>query len=342
MSGRTAIVLFNLGGPDSLDAVEPFLRNLFSDPAILRVPQPFRSIIANLIAGARAPLAREIFAELSGRSPLLAETEAQAQALGRALGDAQMRVFIAMRYWHPRADDVAEEVVKFAPERVVFLPLYPQFSTTTTASSIREFESALKKAGFGGEIARICCYPAALGLVEAVADRLRPALDEARQLGSPQILFSAHGLPESIVRNGDPYVFQVRASADAIIAALGDPKPDWLICYQSRVGPLRWTRPSIDEAIAAAAAAKRSLVVVPIAFVSEHSETLVELDIKYREIALKAGASGYIRLPAVGVAPPFIGALADLVREAESSDTGRPYCNTRICPRGFSSCPNHP
>jgi len=340
LTGRTAVVLFNLGGPDSLDAVQPYLRNLFSDPAIIRLPWLLRLPLARLIADRRAPYARdEIFAKMGGASPLVPETEAQARALSdRLRGEA--RLFIAMRYWQPRADSVARKIMEFAPERVILLPLYPQFSTTTTASSLKEFEVELAKIGYMGRIERICCYPSAPGLVAAMAETIVPVLTEAHTKGMPRLLFSAHGLPQAVVRAGDPYVWQVEETARAVVNALKVPLIDWSICYQSRVGPLKWTGPSIDQEIGRAIDDGKVIVIAPIAFVSEHSETLVELDIKYRNIAEKLGAAGYFRVPAVGVNRHFIGELAGLVRAAAGSAGSRTYCNSRICPHAFGACPN--
>jgi len=340
MSERIAVVLFNLGGPDSLDAVQPYLRNLFSDPAIIRLPGLLRLPLARLIADRRAPYAREeIFAKIGGRSPIVPETQAQADLLKTHL-DVDTRIFIAMRYWQPRAEGVAREIMGFAPERVVLLPLYPQFSTTTTESSFKEFEVELAKVGYRGKIERICCYPTAPGFVAALTETIIPKLTEAHVHGVPRLLFSAHGLPQSIVKAGDPYVWQVEQTARAVIDALRTPLLDWSICYQSRVGPLKWTGPSIDEEIARAAADSRVIVVAPIAFVSEHSETLVELDMKYKKIAAEAGAPGYFRVPAVGVNRHFIAELASLVREAAGHAKARAYCNPRLCPGAFNACPN--
>lgn len=340
MKVKTAVVLLNLGGPDRAEAVAPYLRNLFSDPAIIRLPAILRLPIARLIADRRAPYARdEIFGKLGGASPLLAQTMAQSEALSQALADRQTAIFIAMRYWHPRAKAVCKEVVAASPERVVLLPLYPQFSTATTASSIAEFERELSAAGFGGRIDRICCYPIAGGWIDALARNIAPLLTAARAQGAPRLLFSAHGLPLSVVRSGDPYVWQVQQTALATVLALGRDAVDWSICYQSRVGPLKWTGPSIDEEIARAAANKRAIVIAPIAFVSEHSETLVELDIKYRDIAIASGVPAYYRASTVGIAAPFIETLARLVHQATNS-APQAYCNRRICPRDFSACPN--
>ncbi len=313
---RTAVVLMNLGGPDSLEAVEPFLFNLFSDPAILRLPWLLRMPLARLITRGRVRTAREIYARLGGASPLLANTAAQAEALDRLLG-ADHRSFIAMRYWHPTSEEAARAVAEWAPDEIVCLPLYPQFSTTTTASSLADWRQAATKLGLDHPTRIVCCYPAEAGFVEAVAGLIRPVLDQASGLANPpRLLLTAHGLPRKIVNAGDPYPLQVELTARAVVAALAAPGLDWQVCYQSRVGPLEWIGPETNAEIRRAGAERVPLVVAPIAFVSEHSETLVELDLDYREIAKSCGVPGYFRVPTVGVEPAFIAALAGLVRRS--------------------------
>jgi ferrochelatase len=341
-AGRVAVVLFNLGGPDGPDAVEPFLYNLFSDPAILRVPALFRNFLAWRIARARARVAQGIFARLGGGSPILAETRRQAEALQSGLADVatDVRVFIAMRYWHPRAAETVGEIAVFKPDEIVLLPLYPQFSTTTTASSLAEFEAELHRVAAQGRVRRVCCWPSEAGFMASLVEGIRTGLIDARKLGAPRLLLTAHGLPEAIVEAGDPYRWQVERTAEAVMAALGEPELDWTVCYQSRVGPLKWIGPQTAEEICRAARAGAALVVAPIGFVSEHSETLVELDMDYRAMALKEGAKGFIRVPTVGIGRAFIAGLGGLVREALRGPDVLGYCNRRLCPQGFSGCPN--
>jgi protoporphyrin/coproporphyrin ferrochelatase len=314
-----AIVLMNLGGPDSLDAVEPFLFNLFKDPAIIRLPGPLRLPLAWLVARGRVKMAREIYARLGGASPLLANTEAQALALETALGD-RYRCFVAMRYWHPTSEEAARAVAEWAPDEIVCLPLYPQFSTTTTASSLADWRRAATRQGLDCPTRKVCCYPVENGFVDAVAGLIRPSLDAVRSSGKePRLLLTAHGLPKRIVQAGDPYPEQVGMTARAVVAALDRPDLDWQVCYQSRVGPLEWIGPATDAEIRRAGADGVPLVVAPISFVSEHSETLVELDIDYRRIAESSGVPRYLRVATVGAEPGFIAALANLVRDAGSS-----------------------
>jgi ferrochelatase len=315
---RVAVVLMNLGGPDSLKAVRPFLVNLFGDPAIIGLPGPLRWQLSRLIAWRRAPVAQAIYARLGGRSPLLANTKAQAQALEGALGSGY-RCFVAMRYWHPLSAETAREVADWAPDEIVCLPLYPQFSTTTTASSLASWQLAAKQQGLDCPTRCVRCYPCEKGLIEALVQLIRPALDSASTADrGPRLLLTAHGLPMRIVHAGDPYPNQVEQTAAAVVEALANPGLDWRVCYQSRVGPVRWTEPSTDAEIKRAGREGVPLVVAPISFVSEHSETLVELDLDYRDLAEASGVPAYYRVATVGVEPAFIGALAALVQRALS------------------------
>jgi protoporphyrin/coproporphyrin ferrochelatase len=203
---KRAVVLFNLGGPDSLDAVRPFLFNLFNDQAIFHLPQPFRSWIASFVAKRRAPVAVEIYRHLGGGSPLLANTQEQARALHLALGGRDdTRVFIAMRYWHPFTAQTVADVRDWGPDEIVLLPLYPQFSTTTTESSLKAWRKTARFHGLKAPTKTVCCYSAAPGLIDAMAELIAPALTQAMPHGKPRLLLSAHGLPESVVKGGDPY-----------------------------------------------------------------------------------------------------------------------------------------
>jgi len=336
---RIAVVLFNLGGPDRPEAIRPFLRNLFSDPAILRVPALLRKPLAAAIAGRRAVAAREIYAKLGGSSPLLANTIAQGKALEHALGDlGEVRAFPCMRYWHPRAEQVAAEVKSFAPERLVLLPLYPQYSTTTTASSLADWYAAARRAGLSVPISAICCYPTQPGFIAALAEGISRSLDKAGS-AYPRLLLTAHGLPERIVAAGDPYPRHVEETAMAVIDMLNTPGLDWRVCYQSRVGPLRWIGPATDEEVRRAGSEGRAIVIAPIAFVSEHSETLVELDMEYGELARHCGVPSYVRVPTVSTAPPFIAGLAYLVRAALGRGTGlESGSGGRHCGSGYRGC----
>ena len=332
---RTAVVIYNLGGPDSPEAVRPFLKNLFSDPMILRMPAPVRAFLSRFIAWRRAPVAREIYAQIGGRSPILPETEKQAVALQKVLGDAH-RVFIAMRYWHPFAEETAKDVAAWKPDRVVLMPLYPQFSTTTTESFTRIWTPAAQAAGMDVPTTEICCWPEAAGFIDAMTRATEASIDRLPHELAYRILYSAHGLPKKIVEAGDPYAHQVERTAAAVHAKLGDQTADHVICYQSRVGPMEWLKPYTEDEIRRAGADGKALVVVPIAFVSEHSETLVELDIEYSELAEKSGVPAYIRAPTVNDDPAFIESLAGIVRAARDTGTAT---GGEICPAGFADCP---
>ncbi len=335
---RCAVVLFNLGGPDDLDAVRPFLGNLFRDPAILRVPAPVRWVLAWAIARRRAPMARETYRAVGGASPLRAQTEAQASALEAALGGGT-RVFVCMRYWAPRAPETAAAVARFAPDEIVLLPLYPQFSSSTTASSLRDWRRVAARLR-GIPTRTICCWPEERGFVAAVADAVAAQL-EGWAGPPPRILYSAHGIPKSYIAAGDPYQLQVERSVAAVRTRLARGDLEQLLCYQSRVGPMAWTEPYTDAEIARAGTDGCPVIVTPIAFVSEHVETLVELDRDYRALAERHGVPRYERSPTVGTAPRFIAGLARLVAEARAAPPGgiRPGGGGGICPAACRDCP---
>jgi ferrochelatase len=337
---RIAVVLFNLGGPDNLDAVQPFLFNLFNDPAIISSPAPIRWLLAKLISKRRAPIAREIYQQIGGKSPLLEQTDAQARALETVLQSSyDAKVFIAMRYWHPFSSETVAEVKDYAPDEVVLLPLYPQFSTTTTESSVKDWMRNAGKQGLDVPTRAVCCYPTNEGLIEAQASLVRKGLEEVKNNGPLRMLFSAHGLPKKIIEGGDPYQGQVEKTADAIVRKLDIANLDWRVCYQSRVGPLEWISPSIDEELDQAGTDKVGVVIVPIAFVSEHSETLVELDREFRDYALEKGVPTYHRIPTVSTYGSFIRGLADIIHVTLKDESGL-YCNNggKFCDRRFSQC----
>ncbi len=337
---KTAVVLFNLGGPDRPEAVRGFLKNLFSDPAILRVPWPIRPLLASFIAARRAPTAAEIYREIGGRSPILPETEKQAAALTAAVGDSETRVFIAMRYWHPFSEETVRAVRDWGAEKVLLVPLYPQFSTTTTQSSLDAWHRAARQNGLQVPTRSVCCYPTLDGFVNGYAALLKDALSKV-PAGPTRVLFSAHGLPERIVDAGDPYVWQVEQGAAAIAAAAGLAEGSWQVTFQSRVGPLKWVGPATDDEIKRAGSEGVGLVVLPIAFVSEHSETLVELDIEYRKLADESGVPSYVRVPALGVEAAFIAGLCEVVAALRARGDA-PLCSHgggRICPAGHAGCP---
>jgi ferrochelatase len=335
---RLAVVLFNLGGPDGPKAVRPFLFNLFKDPAIITAPALVRYPLAAFISTTREKSAQANYAIMGGGSPLLPETLNQAEALQAALAadrpDDEVRVFVAMRYWKPFADETARAVAAFAPDELVLLPLYPQYSTTTSGSSLKDWARAY--AG-PGRVRTVCCYPTAHGLVDAHARSIRETWERAGKPADVRLLFSAHGLPQQIVDAGDPYQAQIEATAAAVAARLPE-LADWKICYQSRVGRLKWLEPSTETEIRRAATEGKGVLVTPIAFVSEHVETLVELDHEYADLAKELGCAPYLRAPALGIDEAFIGALAKAVTTAIARDTALGPDSAWLCPVGHGKC----
>ena len=334
---RTAIILFNLGGPDRAEAIKPFRVNLFSDKAIIRAPIFIRFWLARLIAASSARTAAANYAFIGGKSPLLAHTNAQARALEALLGPAY-KCFPVMRYWHPFAHEAVQDIKAWNPDRLLLLPLYPQFSSTTTGSSLNDFREAAANAGLAKPTTSLCCWHDDPGFTAAIAALVDEKIAEA-QTALPgaklRILYSAHGLPESIIRGGDPYQAQVEASVAAVHAQLAQPGLEHVICYQSRSTPVKWLPPSTIEAIEQAGRDKTAVVVVPIAFVSDHIETLVELDIENRHLAEKSGVPGYFRSRAPNADPAFIAALANIVRHAEAPGlcrAGTPCQGKKHCP----------
>lgn len=350
MADRIAVVLFNLGAPDKLSAVRPFLFNLFKDPAILTLPSFFRLPLAAFLSWRRKKTATEIYAHMGGASPLLPNTEAQAKALEIALNQSakspeksgdHFGVFIAMRYWHPFAGETIERIKKFSATKIILLPLYPQFSAATTGSSFRDWQKMAQAKNLKVAQRAVCCWPENHGLIAAIAQATQEALRQVKpDQPPPRLLFSAHGLPKRAVEKGDPYALHVMRTAGAVMQRLNDPSLEWRVTYQSRVGPLEWLRPYTDDEIRDAGREHRPVVIAPIAFVSEHSETLVELDRDYRQLAKDSGVPQYIRVPTVGTAPLFIDGLAGLVRDILSrTRAGLGPEGTDFCPADCPQCP---
>lgn len=338
---RIAVLLFNLGGPDGQADVRPFLYNLFSDRRIVGLSWGVRHLLAGFISTTRAKSARANYAKMGGGSPLLGETMRQAEALQKRMNrskDREVRVFVGMRYWTPFIPDVAREVAAWKPDETVVLPLYPQFSSTTTLSGFDVFDRA-----YPGSAKKICCYAADPEFIAAHVHVVRNWLKMLpSERGAVRILFSAHGLPERIIQAGDPYQEQIEATVRRIMASveaeMGADTPDFRVCYQSRVGRLVWIGPSTEEALHEAGVDGKAVLVVPIAFVSEHIETRVELDMDYAMLAGEVGIRNYARAPTLGIAPAFIGMLAGQVERALASDepiVGDHHCaaNHALCPR---------
>ncbi len=373
-SKKTAIVLFNLGGPDKQESVKPFLFNLFNDKAIIALPQPFRFLLAKLISSKREKTAQEIYAQISGKSPIFEATKVQAETLEKDLSyDGQnYKTFIAMRYWKPFAIDAAKKIAKYSPDQIIFLPLYPQFSTTTSGSSFDDFDKALKRAGVRASIdpdeneipiKKVCCYFNDDEFILSHAKLIKNKIlqQKFKSLKDFRILFSAHGLPQKIVDAGDPYVFQVEATSKKVMTKIYEllakdgvfnlklevseeniAQIDSKVCFQSKVGPLKWTTPSLGDELRRAAKDRKSPLISPIAFVSEHSETLVELDIEYKELADELGIKNYSRVSTLNVDGHFIKSLAQICRSVSNQEPGFFVgCSKgRACPGEFSKCPS--
>jgi len=338
---KKAVILFNLGGPDKLENVQPFLFNLFNDPAILSLPTILRYPLAKLISNRRTPTAQKIYRELGGSSPILKLTEEQSKALELKLNiddeNSEHKCFVVMRCWHPRAEEVLKDVKNFNPDEIILMPLYPQYSAATSGSSIKEWNDICKKNNFIVKTSTICCYPTDENFILAHKQEIIKKIDNLKNF---KLIFSAHGLPEKNIKKGDPYQWQVEQSVNKIVKSLNIKDLDWILSYQSRVGPLKWIGPSTEDIIVENSKAGKHIVLVPIAFVSEHSETLVELDIEYKEIADKNGCKNYIRVPALGTNEYYIKALSDLIiKKQDHNFNGELFPPKAQCPNQFIKCP---
>jgi ferrochelatase len=326
--GRTGVLLLNLGGPEKLEDVRPFLFNLFADPEIIRLPFPWlQKPLAWLISTLRYQKSQANYEQIGGGSPLLRITEAQGEALGHQLAaiGKEAQIYIGMRYWHPFTEEAIARIKRDRIEQLVILPLYPQFSISTSGSSFRILEEIWKTDPIVSLIdyTLIPSWFDHADYLEAMADLIRQELTKFDDPDRVHLFFSAHGVPVSYVEEaGDPYQKEIETCTRLIMGRLQRPNPHTL-AYQSRVGPVEWLQPYTEDALnELGAAGVKDLLVVPISFVSEHIETLQEIDIEYREIAEEAGISNFNRVPALNTHPTFIKALADLV--VQSLD--RPSC----------------
>jgi ferrochelatase len=350
MAEKIAVVLFNLGGPDKPESIRPFLKNFFMDRNIICLPYLARWMISEQISRRRSKReAGDSYGAMGGGSPILKNTQDQAQALEKKLNEkdgATYRVFVCMRYWHPMAKEVIKAVNDYKPNRLVLLPLYPQYSTTTTKSSFENFWKDVqandgwlhKEWNDGVKVSSICCWAEEEGFIATstrlIKETYNRALHESGK--KPRVLFSAHGLPEKFVTDGDPYQDQCSKTAQAIVQRLGITDLDWLQCYQSRVGRLKWLEPSTESEIRRAGKDGVSLVIYPHAFVNEHVETLVELDIEYKHIADEVGVPWYGRVPVVATDSKFIDGLAAMVLTAQTKIGC--HAQGRKCASSFSCC----
>ncbi len=335
---KTAVILLNLGGPSSLDKVNEFLFNLFYDKAIINLPKPIRWVVAKIISTRRTKIAKEIYEQMGGSSPILKETQAQAIKLQKALSDENVKIFISMRYSFPDSRHVANQIKEYDPQNIILLPLYPQFSTTTSASSVEDMKEKLEETRFKGGLKVICCYNMNEDFIDAHSENIKQTLKKLKNKNC-RILFSAHGLPEKIIKQGDPYQWQIEKTVEKIVEKIAINNLDYKVTYQSKVTPVKWLEPSTEEEIKKACKEKKAIVIVPIAFVSEHSETLVELDIEYAQIA-KDEAIEYLRVPALRTSEKFIDALKKIIKSCllEKKNIVTSDKKTRICPENFSKC----
>jgi ferrochelatase len=318
MAEKVAVVLLNLGGPDSLDAVEPFLYNLFSDPDIIDFPGSFlfRKRLAKLISTRRSPGVIEQYREIGGKSPIKDHTLNQAALLEESLNKHfPAKVLVAMRYWRPSTEEAINEIRNEGIKRVVLLPLYPQFSKATTTSSLKEWEKQLTAMGLNLDWTLIESYYDQPTYIRAFVERINEALlrfPEDRR-ADVNILFSAHGTPMKLVREGDPYSGHIARTIAAIMQQGGYSQTHTL-CYQSKVGPLKWLTPSTPETIKELASkGVKDMLLVPVAFASDHLETLFELGIEYRRQAMEHGIRQYEVTEGLNDSPLFIQALTELV-----------------------------
>lgn len=320
----TGVVLFNLGGPESLDQVRPFLTNLFSDPDVISLPTPFRQALAWWIAKRRTPTAQGYYRQIGGGSPLRRLTLQQAAALEKALAvHGAYKVVVAMRYWNPFTEEAVADLVAAGVRRVVLLPLYPQYSFATTRSSLNHFRSVWAARGMAAvPSATIAQWYDHAGYLDAMVERITetqrtiPSGD-----GSPiHLVYSAHGIPLSLINKGDPYQRQVEEEVRLLTARLREwaEAPERVhLGYQSRVGPTKWLEPSTESLLhRLGRQGVTRVLVVPISFVSDHSETLYEIDMLYRDLARAAGIGQFTRMISLNDSPTFIRALADLVLHA--------------------------
>ena len=338
---KKAVILFNLGGPDSLENVKPFLFNLFNDPAILNLPYILRYPLAKLISNRRTPVAKKIYKELGGSSPILKLTREQAIALERFLNknneSEEYKCFVVMRCWNPRAEEVIQNVKLYNPNEIILMPLYPQYSAATSGSSIKEWEEICKKNNYEIKTSTICCYPTDKNFINAHINEINKKI---KNLNNFKLIFSAHGLPEKNIKNGDPYQWQVEQSVMKIVDNINYDNLDWILSYQSRVGPLKWIGPSTEDVIIENSKIGKHIVLVPIAFVSEHSETLVELDIEYKKLAIDNGCREYTRIPALGTNNDFIKAMSELIINKDEYKINEKLHPPKIqCPSKFKKCP---
>lgn len=330
---KIAVVLLNLGGPQSLKDVRKFLFNLFYDKQILRLPNPFRWLLAHIISIAREKKAQNIYKLLGGKSPIIEETLKQAEELQKTLKNEKekYKIFTCMKHSQPNINDLKEKIKEFNPNKIIGLPLYPQFSCTTTFSAIQEIKNTFKNI----ETKFIGCFFNEPNFIKSQVKLINEAINQTN-IEKSIVIFSAHSLPVKIIEQGDPYQFQIEETVKLIVEKL--PKINYVIAYQSKIGPVEWLKPSTEDEIKKATNKNQDIVLVPISFVSEHSETLVELDIEYAEIVKNKGIK-YVRVPTTRIHKDFIESLKQLVLNANKQEKQiTSAIDKRICDQKFKYC----
>jgi len=312
---KTAVLLLQMGGPDSIADIEPFLYNLFCDRDIISIGPAFlQPLLARFIARRRSGKVSAYYSKIGGKSPIRELTEQQASELEKKLGD-RYRCFVAMRYSRPDTAEALAAVSREGIKRIIALPLYPHFSRATTGSSLNQLERDLARSNENIELTivrQFCDHPQ---YIAALAEKIEKGLAGIEKRGDVQLLFSAHGLPQSFIDSGDPYLEQIQTTVRLVMERFADISHH--LSFQSRAGPVKWLEPSTEDKISELAAKGAGpLLVVPISFVSDHIETLYEIDIQYREEALSLGLNEFSRVEALNSSEKFIGCLADLVQSA--------------------------
>lgn len=313
---KTAVVLFNLGGPDSLESVEPFLYNLFCDPDIFKLPFG-QKLFAKIISSRRAPKVIEEYKLIGGKSPLNEWTELQRSMLEESLRkeNRDIDVHTAMRYWKPLTKEIVKKIESRKYDKIILLPLYPHYSITTTGSSFNEWNRHYTDDK--SKLVYVNNYQANEKYVAAINERIDESLlkfpEEERN--DVQLVFSAHGTPVSLVKNGDPYSHQIKETIEAVMKARKN-SHSYHLCFQSKVGPMKWLEPTTDKMIASLASQnKKNLLIIPISFVSDHVETLFELNIEYRHVSEKVGIENYVVMTGLNDSKLFVEALKNLVEQ---------------------------
>ncbi|MDF1526992.1 MAG: ferrochelatase [bacterium] len=320
---QTAVLLLNMGGPDSLEAVRPFLRNLFLDPAILGLPAALRRPLAAFLSVRRTRKVRPRYELIGGKSPIGPITQGQATAVEELLGPGFGPVLPAFSYWHPFIADAVDAASRSGADSLIALSLYPQYCSATTGSCLRDVSMNLPGTPFEDSILIIDSWASHPPYLDALADTVEEALARipVNLRDDAVILFSAHGVPESLIEGGDPYLDQTITTVDGVMERLGGREHQ--VAFQSRLGPVKWLQPALkDKLKELSTRGAPPLVVVPVSFVSDHIETLYELDIQHREIAMELGFTIYERSPALNTRPDFIASLADLVRSSAPARGG--------------------